>query len=305
MSVTMCLMGCVTSENGLTKECLDTQGSEVEVLSEEDNGLDGINEEPENTKEPTMIHFVDAFGEPYEVELNEAWAKHPYDTTGFVMTEDGMTFTQEGYTTRKGIDVSVYQGNIDWDKVKADGYDFVIMRIGFRGYGSAGNICEDKMFAKHYKGAKAAGLDVGVYFFSQAISEEEAVEEAAFVVKQLESVGATPEELTLPVVFDPESILDAEARTDDVTGEQFTANTIAFCEAIKEAGYQPMTYCNMKWQAYLLDLGQLEEYPLWYADYEPIPQTPYDFVMWQYSESSRVDGVSDPVDTDLWIIPVN
>ena len=106
------------------------------------------------------------------------------------------------------------------------------------------------------------------------------------------------------MVYDPELIRDDVARTDEVTGEQFTANTIAFCEKIKEAGYQPMIYSNMVWESELFDLKQLEDYPIWYADYEPVPQTPYHFQMWQYTEKGTVDGITGIVDRNVWFVPV-
>lgn len=137
-------------------------------------------------------------------------------------------------------------------------------------------------------------MDVGVYFFSQAVNEKEASQEAEFVLENLQGY-----ELQLPVVYDPESILDDEARTDDVTGAQFTKNTIVFCEKIKEAGYQPMIYSNMLWEAFQFDLEQLAAYPIWYADYEPLPQTPYAFDIWQYSNEGIVDGIDSAVDLDI------
>ena len=88
-----------------------------------------------------------------------------------------------------------------------------------------------------------------------------------------------------------------------VTGEQFTKNTIAFCEKIREAGYEPMIYSNMYWEAFLFDLEQLQDYPIWYADYENIPQTPYDFTFLQYSESGHVDGIDGVTDLNIWFVP--
>ena len=155
----------------------------------------------------------------------------------------------------------------------------------------------DRMALANIEEAQAVGMDVGVYVFSQAVNEEEADEEARFVLDQLQ--GRT---LELPIVYDPELIRDDEARTDSVTGEQFTANTIAFCERVKEAGYQPMIYSNMVWEADLYDLGKLQSYPVWYADYEQIPQTPYAFRFWQYSEKGTVDGISGDVDLDVEFI---
>ena len=140
---------------------------------------------------------------------------------------------------------------------------------------------------------------MGVYFFAQAVNEEEAREEADFVLQNLQ--GYT---LQLPVVYDPESILDDEARTDNVSGEQFTKNTEVFCSAVAEAGYDPMIYANMLWEAFELDLEKLSEYPLWYADYEPAPQTPYHFRFWQYTNVGQVPGITGNADLNIEMIPV-
>ncbi len=109
--------------------------------------------------------------------------------------------------------------------------------------------------------------------------------------------------MKLPVVFDPESIRKDDARTDGISGEQFTKNTRVFCDAIREAGFQPMIYSNMLWEAYMLDLKELSDIPVWYADYETVPQTPYDFVMWQYSESIHVPGIPGNMDGNILLIP--
>lgn len=246
--------------------------------------------------EPRILHFVDAFGESYETEIREDFPFHSYDMDAFRWQEERVNYETEDCVCRQGIDVSAYQGNVDWEKVRASGCEFAFIRLGFRGYGQAGNICLDKKYQQNMQRAQAAGVDVGVYFFSQAINEEEAIEEAQFVLKQLEGY-----DLQLPVVYDPESIIGDDSRTDGVSGEQFTKNSLAFCREIQDAGYDVMIYSNMKWEAFELDLAQLAEYPIWYADYEPLPQTPYDFTVWQYSESGKVDGIDGVVDLDLWI----
>ena len=167
--------------------------------------------------------------------------------------------------------------------------------LGYRGYAKEGTLNEDEKFEENLKGAKAAGLKVGVYFFSQATTQEEAEEEAAFVKKLL---GKT--KLDLPVIYDPERISAEEARTDEITGKDFTGFALAFCGKIEKAGYEAGIYSNMYWEAFEFDLAQLEEYPIWYADYEDTPQTPYRFTFWQYSEEGTVDGIDGPVDLDLW-----
>ena len=203
-------------------------------------------------------------------EINEAVAKNPYDKALFVKNENKISYEDKKYTSRLGVDVSVFQGDIDWEQVKAAGYEFVILRIGYRGYGEEGTLNADEKFEQNMENARKAGIDVGVYFFSQAVNEEEAKEEADFVLEHLKG-----QELQMPVVYDPEHILEDEARTDGVTGEQFTQNAKVFCKEIEEAGYDAMIYSNMLWEAYELDLEKLLDYPVWYADYEELPQTPY------------------------------
>ena len=195
----------------------------------------------------------------------------------FVKNENKISYEDKKYTSRLGVDVSVFQGDIDWEQVKATGYEFAILRIGYRGYGEEGTLNADEKFEQNLENARKAGIDVGVYFFSQAINEEEAKEEADFVLEHLKG-----QELQMPVVYDPEHILEDKARTDGVTGEQFTQNAKVFCKEIEEAGYDAMIYSNMLWEAYELDLEKLLDYPVWYADYEELPQTPYRFSMWQY-----------------------
>ncbi len=249
------------------------------------------------------LTFVDAHGEWHTVESHNDWPRHDYQTDAFVMDGGRMQYLGDDYSFQTGIDVSKYQGTVDWNKVKADGIDFAFVRIGFRGYGQTGNIVEDPYGITNVKGAIGAGLDVGCYFFSQAINEEEAREEARFVINLLEKNGITTEDMKMPIVFDPESILGDDARTDNVTGEQFTRNTLAFCDEVTRLGYQGMIYTNFMWEAYQLDLGLLlKEMPLWYADYEATPQTPYAFEIWQYSEKGKVNGVKGAVDLNIRLI---
>ena len=248
-------------------------------------------------KQEKILEFVDAFGNPYKVQINPDIARKKYRDKNFSYKEGKMIYKDDKYSSRLGVDVSHHQGKIDWEKVKEDGYEFAIIRIGYRGYGTEGTLKLDNRFHENIKDAQRAGLDVGVYFFAQAINEEEALEEAEFVLKHLKGY-----KLELPVAYDPESILYDEARTDDVTGEQFTKNAKVFCKRIRKAGYEPMIYSNMLWEAYELDLEKLSDYPIWYADYEPLPQTPYDFVMWQYTSSGTVDGIKGRVDLNIQFV---
>ena len=246
-----------------------------------------------------VLKFVDAWGEWHEAEINPAVRKHDYYWSCLTKTEAGIQYRgDERYSIRKGVDVSEHQGDIDWSRVKAAGYDFAFLRIGYRGYGEQGTLCADAKFQQNIVNAHNAGIEVGIYIFSQAVNEEETLQEVELVLGQLQGHN-----LELPVVFDPERIRDDTARTDNVTGEQFTKNTVLFCEKMKEAGYQPMVYSNMIWEAFEYDLEALADYPIWYADYEPAPQTPYYFSFWQYSEKGSVDGIEGNVDLNVQFLP--
>ena len=246
-----------------------------------------------------MIQFADMFGEQYTVEKDPSITEHSYTLSAFVHEGDKLSYEDEVYVGRLGVDVSHYNGEIEWGRVKEQGFEFAMIRLGYRGYGAEGTIHLDSQYESNIRNAQSAGVETGVYFFSQAVNEAEAEEEADFVLANLNGY-----EISLPIVYNVGSILDDEARTDAVTGEQFTLNAEAFCKKIAEAGYTPMIFCNMFWQAYELDLTQLSEYPVWYADYEPLPQTPYQFAFWQYSNHGSVDGIEGEVDLNLQFCPV-
>lgn len=247
-----------------------------------------------NMPQGKAFSYVDARGIGHVAHLDESAKMNNYDENKIIKKKNKVLYNDSAYKIRQGLDVSKHNSNIDWKKVKASGYDFVFIRIGYRGYGTEGKICLDEKFAENINGAKAAGLDTGVYFFSQAINEKEAKEEAEFVLKNLAG-----RKLELPVVFDPESILDAKARTDEVTGEQFTKNTIKFCETINANGYKSMVYANMIWESDYLSMSKLKNIPFWYADYEKKPQSPYEYEVWQYTSKGHIDGVKGRVDLNV------
>ncbi|MBQ6602143.1 MAG: glycoside hydrolase family 25 protein [Eubacterium sp.] len=239
------------------------------------------------TKDPELMAWF----------MDERVPKNTYQNISFRHEDGRVYYEEEGFTSILGIDVSSHQGEIDWEAVKASGIDFVIIRAGFRGYGESGSLNEDAMFRQNLAGAKAAGLKVGAYFFSQALTEEEAYEEADFLLQILDG-----EPLDLPLVFDEEHIRGDEARTDAMALSQATANALAFCERVSTAGYTPMVYTNLLWEGLVYDMASLTEYPVWYAGYDPVPLTPYLFEYWQYSESGTVPGIDGKVDLDIRII---
>ena len=227
--------------------------------------------------------------------INRELRASPYDASSFSWGEDGrVTYTAESPTTRFGIDVSYYQQDIDWNRVAEDGVQFAIIRCGFRGYGSMGPITEDARFREYIEGALAAGLDVGVYFFSQAVSVEEALEEARFT---LDLIRDYP--ITYPVVFDWEQVSSLGARTRDPDWEVVGDCAVAFCEAVAAEGYTPMTYFN-KYMAYItLDMEKYQRYDGWLALYQEEQDYIYDFQMWQYSSQGIVSGISQRVDLNI------
>lgn len=235
-----------------------------------------------------MYHFV---------PIRDDLAKHALAEENLVLAEDGMLTYEEGgnVVSQKGIDVSKYQGNIDWKKVKADGVDYAFIRVGLRGYGS-GEIVEDEKFEKNIKGAYDAGVKVGVYFFSQAITVEEAVEEAEFVLEQIEPYSHM---VDYPIVFDVEKVSSGDGRMNHLTKEERTSVTLAFCERIEDEGYTPMIYGNLEMFGVLIDLEPLEKYDKWYANYSPTLYYPYDFEVWQYSAEGSVDGIEGDVDMNI------
>lgn len=255
-----------------------------------------------DTKEATQLVveenyvFRDVKGNEYEAELLPDVKKMSYKPEQF-KDENGFKYYTDGagnVTSKLGIDVSEYQPAIDWQQVKAAGIEFAIIRIGYRGYGEEGKLVEDAMYRQHLEGALNAGLEVSVYFFSQAISKEETLEEADFVLERVQGVP-----ISYPIVFDTEEITYDTSRTEGLSRSQFTENCITFCDAVEEKGYSSMIYANMKWMAFTLELEKLENYAKWYADYEPVPQCPYAFQMWQYTESGSVPGIEGNVDLNV------
>ena len=199
--------------------------------------------------------------------------------------------------TSVGVDVSTYQGTVDWAAVKDAGVDYVIVRAAYRGY-ETGKIVPDDLYEQNIRGAVDAGLHVGVYLYSQALSEDEAREEADYLLGLIEGLP-----VDYPVVYDQEEYTADQARTDGLTGEQATLNALAFCERVYDAGHIPMIYTNNDWAQNMYDMERLDHYPIWYADYTAAPSLTGGFAMWQYTDSGQVPGVTGPVDLNLLFLP--
>ena len=219
-----------------------------------------------------------------------------YDPEGFSKDENGyITYSEDGVYVTKGVDVSVHQGTIDWQKVADAGFDFAMIRVGYRGYGMEGNMRGDTQFLNNVQGALNAGLDVGIYYFSQAVTVEEARQEAAYVIEQI-----APYDITYPVVFDWERQNYAGSRTQTIPDTDLLCSMAnAFCADIEAAGYEAMIYFYQNLAYNNLELSQLLDYPFWLAQYTDYPSFYYDFDMWQYTSSGKVPGISGNVDLNL------
>ena len=234
-------------------------------------------------------------GKYHFVPIQRELAQHGYVQENLQVLENGrFQYLENGQVvSHMGIDVSKYQGKIDWEKVAADGVEFVFLRLGLRGYES-GKLVEDETFQTNIQGALAHGIKVGVYFFSQAVTEAEAVEEANFVLERI-----APYQIDCPVVFDVEKVGSSTARMNQLTPQERTNVTIAFLDTIEAAGYKSMFYHNMETALLLLELERLENYDKWFAYYGEDLYYPYAYGVWQYSEKGSINGISGEVDMNI------
>ena len=215
---------------------------------------------------------------------------------GFAVNEQGwVTYESNGVTAVPGIDVSAHQGEIDWEQVARSGIKFAMIRVGYRGYAEEGKLLLDANYRRNIEGALAAGLEVGVYFFSQATSIWEVEEELELYLSAIKGY-----DITYPVVFDWEHILNnVHSRTYTVSGQSISRMADFFCQAVKEAGYTPAVYFNQDLAYLYLDLERIEGNIFWLAEYDVRPGFYYHFDLWQYSCTGRVPGIEGDVDLNL------
>jgi len=234
------------------------------------------------------------------IPIREDLKHNTYAEENLQILESGeYQYLEDGQViSHKGIDVSKHQGKINWQQVAADGVEFAFIRVALRGYGT-GKLVEDEYFQQNIKGATAAGIKVGVYIFSQAINEEELLEEANFVLEKI-----APYKVECPVVYDVEKVSSADGRMNALSVEERTRLTLLFCQTIENAGYKPMIYHNMEMGAMLLDLAQLENYDKWFAYYNQDMYYPYEYKVLQYSEKGSVNGISTAVDLNISFEPL-
>lgn len=261
----------------------------------------GFGDQPESSEETTEATTEATTEETTEPETTGETEPtlpppeaNPYGVNDFQYDDDNFLTCLAG-DYRIGIDVSRYQFDIDWQQVADAGVEFAMIRIAYRGY-ETGAIAEDPYAKINLEGALNAGIEVGVYFYSQAINTEEAVEEAQYMLNFIKDY-----DITMPVVFDWELPYVEAPRTADVDARTLTDCALAFCQTIEEGGYTPMVYFNTHQARDDLYIAELTDYPFWLALYHPRMRFPYKIRMWQYTDSGKVPGISVNVDLNIWL----
>lgn len=292
-------LGEITSKIGVNEETVVLQEFKFGAYVEADY------EDPENTKNITprttilgdRVTINGNDNRRYLIPIFENAEMNDKDFTN-LKEENGLKVYYENGVKKSimGIDVSKYQGDIDWVKVKASGVEYAIIRLGYRTF-EEGTVELDPYYLKNVEGATKAGIPVGIYFFSQAVNEEEAIEEAELVLENIKEYN-----ITYPIIFDSEVVTTYDARANNLSRQKRTDICIAFCEKIKASGYKPMIYSNTKWMIMGIDLERLNDYDKWFAYYGSSLTFPYQFDMLQYSDQGTIPGIDGNVDLDISFI---
>ncbi len=263
-------------------------GGVPQMTNPSDTELPGCLQDPAGSG-VTMQPSFSFVPKPPTLELNTLKRKDFKKVNGYITCK-----TEEYWL---GIDVSVWQEDIDWEKVAASGVKFAMIRIAYRGWSKEAELQVDPRAEEYLKGAMDAGLKVGVYIYSQAINVQEAIEEANFVLELLDGRS-----LDMPVVFDWETPTNSSARSWRVKPKMIHACAMAFCAEIKAAGYQPMVYFNQSQGKYVYDLEEMRAagIELWLAMYTKAMTYEYKVQMWQYTGEGKVPGIKRKVDIDLY-----
>lgn len=231
------------------------------------------------------------------VSINQYLARNDYDYSGLVYQRPLMKYYENNTrVSYVGVDISKTQDYVDFLELKRAGIEFVMLRLGQRGY-SSGEITMDEYFMDNLKRASEAGLDVGVYFFSQAVTVEEAEEEAQFVIDTL-----SENKIQYPVVFAMDTIPNEVSRIDSLDKMERTNIALAFMDKIRENGYFPMVYGDKEWLIQKLSLGSMIGYDVWLSQEMDIPDYPYQFVMWQYTTHGSIAGIAGDANLNICFI---
>ena len=270
----------------------DYTESEEESVSVNESEI--AEEETDHSLQTEIIHED---GSSEWVDINPYLDLNTYNFANLVYRSPLMMYYENNTRiSYVGVDLSKLQDYVDFNELKSAGVDYVMLRLGQRGY-QTGELSMDEYFYENLRRASEADLDVGVYFFSQAITEEEALEEAEYVISAL-----SENEIQYPVVFYMDNVSGMECRIDDLDKMERTNIALTFMERIEEAGYIPMFYGDKEWLIQNLSLGSMIGYDIWYAEEGDLPDFPYEFAMWQYTTSGRIEGISGNANLSICFI---
>ena len=269
-----------------------------EELEENEESEDEENEvENDPSKDGKHVEVTLRDGTKEWVAINPYWKKNTYDFANLVSKNDLLHYYSDGkQISYLGVDLSKYQSKVDFAAIQNEGIDFCIIRVGSRGY-ETGVIQEDEKFEEFITGAEAVNMPVGLYFFSQAVTEAEAVEEANFVISKIGE-----HKITYPIAFDMEFIANDNSRIETLTKAEKTDIALAFLTRIEEAGYTGMVYGNKEWLLKRVELHRFEDYDVWLTQEDDIPDYPYVYSMWQYTKQGEVYGIDGYVDLNISFI---
>lgn len=274
--------------NGKTSVYDMTTKEEVSVDKKSESESEADEEEADDQKERvTSVQVRHADGTKEWVDVNEDIPQNKYDYSGLKYQKPFMNYYEDGkIVSKSGVDISANQGEVDFSKLKNAGCDFVMLRVGARGY-SSGNLVTDANFKDNLKAAKKAGLDIGVYFCSQAISKSEAREEADELLDAISGYS-----VKYPVAFVMETVDGDMARIESLDMTERTQIAKAFMDRVEDAGYKAMIYGDKEWLLTMVDMEDLQDYDVWFAQDSDEPEYPYEFGMWQYDSDASIKGIS-------------
>ncbi len=276
----------VTSTEKKPLAATETESEESETEPVQDASTDG-----RHTK------IVGEDGTEEWIELNQQLTTNDYDLNGFVYQYPIMKYYADSKkVSRVGAKISSENGEVNFKKLKKEGVDFVMIRMGYRGYGS-GLLNADDLFYVNVERAEEAGLDWGPYFFSQATSREEVLEEATRVQEGLQ--GFSPK---YPVAYDMEYVQNDTARVQSLSKEQKTDFALTFCQAMNMCGYKAIVYGNKDWLLRKLDLTKLVGNDIWLSQPQDIPDYPYKYTMWEYTKDAKIGGIEEPAALSICLV---
>ena len=280
----------VTSKNPYTEKAEREKEEERQREEEAQN-------DPATDGKHTLITNPD--GTEEWVLISPYLTKNTFDFTKMEDKAGLKRYMENGRkTSYVGVDISKHTGKVYFPSLKAAGVDYVMIRLGSRGY-TTGQITLDENFKENIEGAIEAQLDVGIYFYSQAVSQDEAVQEANFVVQNLEPYRA---HVKYPVAFNMGFVSNDKSRIEGLSREDKTTVTISFLDAVRASGYVPMIYGDKEWLLKEVDLTKLQDYDVWLSQEEEIPDYPYRYAMWQYNTDGVLNGIDGGADLNICFV---